>query len=247
MEELCFDLGKFVLKRDMIQIHKDGGSALEKVRRKRYPAIRRPIEDYYHVKRCIKPTLQSKLQQTRAIDIPGRKEKKKQQAQKGVGKLKVEALGNWKRIYVKTHLTECIDAVDVTRSLASLELQDAILCAFFFSLKDRKEPVALKYLLENSKHFPQYSIKNLQKQFPQLADINAWGDADMYMPGHWIGIFGTAAGSGTGSLTIEARHAQWEADIAQKSKESVLNILPAMQELYTDSWDRIFKWGKECL
>ena len=33
----------------------------------------------------------------------------------------------------------------------------------------------------------------------------------MWVGYHWGGVLGTALGAGTGSQTIEARHAQWEA------------------------------------
>ena len=37
---------------------------------------------------------------------------------------------------------------------------------------------------------------------------------------------------------------QWEAKHAGESRESVLNILPSMQKLYTDPWTDAFAWGQ---
>lgn len=115
---------------------------------------------------------------------------------------------------------------------------------FLFSLKDRKEPVALEYRLNKSKYFPQVPINNLKKQFHCMSDVNVWNDQNMFVFGFWIGIFGTAPGIGTGSLILEARHSQWEVEISEKSKASVLNILPTIQTLYREYWDKIVQWDR---
>eukprot|EP00975_Prorocentrum_lima_P039591 8318431-Prorocentrum_lima.AAC.1 len=63
------------------------------------------------------------------------------------------------------------------------------------------------------------------------------------MAGHWYGVLGTAPGSGSGSLTLEARHSQWERELCHDDRSDALQILPKMQALYYNQWERIFAWG----
>lgn len=89
------------------------------------------------------------------------------------------------------------------------------------------------------------SIKNLQKVFKHIKRGTWNGREQMWTAGHWYGILGTVPGTGSGTLTLEARHAQWEDIVRTGTQKNIFRILPQMQEMYDDHWSDLFGWGEK--
>ena len=58
-------------------------------------------------------------------------------------------------------------------------------------------------------------------------------------------MLGTAPGTGSGSLSLEALHSSWEKEIRNEVRSNVFQILPKMQCLYR-KWESTFAWGQDC-
>ena len=230
---LCELHGGYDLRKQVIQVHKDYGKGLEKARRVVFPLCR-CVQDYFHMRQNVGPALQKKLLRKFMLDVKRRS--------KAVGSAVKKKCSKSHRIEVKVHKKNIMEFIADTRTLPSVQLFDALWTVFLFRMENVwKETGASHYLLREYFHKP--SLSNIQKIFKGVRACS-WGKTDILLAFHWIGIFGTAPGIGTGSLTIEARHSHWEAEMEVKSKESVFHILPSMQDLYR-RWKTTFAWGDE--
>ena len=261
----------FVLKHQLIQIHKDYVQGIEKARVKVFPTTR-CMDDYFHMKQAVGPQMQSKLKFNKVTDAPTvgsdteapgdpvatdsaaaeglsdnglsiyGKRAGSQAATQPKAKAKGKAKGKRKDQVVKKYKSQFMAALDKTRILASLQLYDALWRVIFHMMEHKwKEPVAAQYLFDW--YFKEVPLDVLRKVF-KLLHAGCWGKQTMYFSGHWYGILGTFPGSGSGSLSLEARHSDWSKDIQEDSRVDVLKILPAMQKLY-DTWTDTFQWEKE--
>jgi hypothetical protein len=100
----------------------------------------------------------------------------------------------------KTYSDKTLEMIDITRGLASLELFDSIThVGFHMMRKSWKEVEAEDYLRKQYFQTPPSDIisKSLYKKFRG----GTWGRTTTHIAGHWIGILGTAPGTGSGSLT----------------------------------------------
>ena len=62
----------------------------------------------------------------------------------------------------------------------------------------------------------------------------------------WSGGFAIYPGSNSGSLSGEAAHSPWQSELQRLgSKWELEDALSFMQRLYTDTWQRMYKWGNE--
>ena len=159
----------------------------------------------------------------------------------GRGKGKGKGKGRSK-VVEKKYFGTCIQLIKLTRFAPTLQLFDGLWRVFLHVLEHvYREPHAAAYL--RATYFSSPTLTNAQQQF-KLLGHTAWKTSDILVAGHWYGILGTAPGTGTGSQSIEARHADWQEKIRSRCSASLLTIFDAMQELYSD-WVDTFSWGSE--
>ena len=138
------------------------------------------------------------------------------------------------------HKSMILDILNFSRSVPTLSLFDILWRATFKMLEKEKEKDAADYLCET--YFHKVPLSNVQKLFKGITAA-AYGCNDMLIAGHWIGVFGTYLGTGSGSQSIETVHSQWEAEVKMECRSSVVTFLPAMQTLYR-KWKGLFRWGE---
>lgn len=129
---------------------------------------------------------------------------------------------------------------DLTRTLPTVQLADAIWQVVFRDIESRGEGNAVVYLQSN---FFECGTVEVTQRFSRGLEKCAWDSKKVWQPSFWIGIFGTFPGTGSGAEGLEARHSSWQKEIQARSKTSLCDVFQAMQELY-ERWSSIFDWGK---
>ena len=69
---VCRNIGKFELKRQLIQIQKDYAGGVEKARKSIFPLVR-SVQDYFHMKQAVRPKFQTHLKERQAINAKRKK------------------------------------------------------------------------------------------------------------------------------------------------------------------------------
>jgi hypothetical protein len=133
--------------------------------------------------------------------------------------------------------------LDSTRHAATLQLFDAIWHVAFEMMRITWRQDGLRKYLEET-YFQEVGVQNLAKVFKRVAK-STWNRTAVRIAGHWYGVLGTAPGTGSGSLTLEALHSSWEREIRNEVRSNVFQILPKMQGLY-EKWKTTFAWGENC-
>ena len=134
--------------------------------------------------------------------------------------------------------------MDDTRHAASLQLYDA-LWEGMFNMAEHvwKEKAVCDYL--KRLYFQKESISSLQKYVKGITS-STFDRSFAWYSSHWYGVLGTLPRVGSGTLTLEARHSQWEMEVRRSVGYKVFKMLPKMQEMYNDSWQKVFSWGEAC-
>jgi hypothetical protein len=232
------------LKRWLIQIHKDYAKGIEAARRHVFPSVR-SVEDYFHMLQRVMNTLPTKLTKQKTVPEPPLSSASAAADQSQGTSKKRRANTNPKKrskVVEKLHFGSCIDWINMTRFVPTLQLFDAVWRVFFHMVQHQwKEPHAVEYL--QSTYFAEPTLDNVRMQYKRVG-VTSWGRSTFLVAGHWYGILGTAPGTGTGSQTIEARHSQWQEEVRVRSRSNIFTIWPAMQDIY-DSWEDTFAWGAE--
>ncbi len=222
---LCKTHGDFDLPIALLQVQKDYALAIEKARTVVFPRSRE-VNDYPHLVRNVRTQLPKQLVKQTIVAADEHKGKKR--GPKSVN---------------KKYFKDVMEMLNSTRAVASLELFDALWKVFFYVLDRQGEGITVRYLQKT--YFKLVKCTNLGKVFKRTT-TGAWGEKEhVWFGGHWIGVLGTAPGSGSGSQTLEARHSQWERDLRSADKKSPASIFKALQTLF-DRWNDIFDWRHPC-
>ena len=215
----------------LIQLHKDYAKGIESARKAVFNCVR-AVEDFFHMKQRVVATLPSKLEHN-AVEAEEASDDEGTECKAKTSKKKQKKIK-------KKYFGECIQLIDKTRFLPTLQLFDAIWRVIFHCARNVwHEGNTAKYLSDT--YFQEVSVEAAKKVYKRI-ERGCWNCKSFLIAGHWYGILGTAPGTGTGSQTIEARHSDWEARVKRQTRSDPFTILPCMQELY-NMWEDVFAWG----
>ena len=247
MEWICSEYGGFSLRSQLIQIHKDYAAGIEAARKEVF-SFARALNDYFHMKQNIGPALNSKLKVEAAEDeaavatVPaGQQAAATSAATRRKGRVAVAKpkQRRGRKVKVLANRKFVLDVINFTRTLPTLSLFDIVSRVFFEHLKKAGEHDAQEYLARW--YYATVSLKNAQVVFKGV-DEAAYGGQALLLAGHWIGVFGTYPGTGSGSQAIESMHSGWEKEVRAETRADFTNVFAGMQKLYK-KWKAKYSWG----
>lgn len=251
----CKEYGGFELKDQLIQLHKDYARGIEAARHAVFPNVR-ALDDDFHLMQNVGPTLDQKCvnvvpakppsQSGTAQDVNiganpnvpptwhshSTSHHRRKPPPKRKGKRKEGAIRHRHKAFI-------VDMLNMARCAGTLSLFDILRRVAFEMLRFLDEQPAASYLYDN--YFQKVKLSSVQQLFRGFSAA-AYNFDSMLIAGHWLGMFGTYPGIGSGSQPIESVHSQWQDEVKLESRCSLSNLFPAMQSLYK-KWHGYFKWG----